>query len=167
MRRWMTAAIPLWLLVSCSQPGAEKPGRRAEIQEAGPATIKVVPAGGQLPFCLVFTASERGVVRHLTMTEEGVSIPCKAGEPIGGVTYRIPPQEGKVRVYVVFSDQAMKSSPIAAQIHELFTAGQQLTAMDLRAPGAVHLEALQFTPSLAGETIDVVGSAAPRPSAAP
>ena len=172
MRRWIPCLVALAVVPSCSPP--ERPAeRRAEIRQEGPARVQVVPAAGQLPFCLVFTASERGVVRQLTMTAEGLSLPCAAGEPIGKVTYRIPPAEGKVRVYVVFSDQAMKASPIATQIHELFTNGQPLTAMDLRAPGAVHLEALEFTPTAEPEpepdTIEVLGSddAGPPPDAAP
>jgi hypothetical protein len=166
MIRWALALIPLALLSSCSPPEGQG-GRRAEIREVGPATLKLLPAAGQLPFCLVFTASERGVVRQLTMTEDGLSIPCKAGEPIGNVTYRIPPEEGKVRIYVVFSDQQMKAVPIATQIHELVRAGQPLTAMGLRAPGAVQIEALEFAPSAEAEPIVVVGSAVAGDAGAP
>lgn len=166
MRRWIPCLIALALGASCSRPEGQR-NRRAEIREEGPAMLKIVPAADQLPFCLVFTASERGVVRQLTMMAEGLSVPCAAGEPIGGITYRIPPEEGKVRIYVVFSDQAMKASPIATQIHALFTSGQLLTAMDLRAPGAVYLEMLEFTPSGEAAEIEVVGSgdASPPPDA--
>jgi hypothetical protein len=156
MTSWALGLISLALLSSCSQPEGHG-GRRAEIREVGPATVKLLPAAGQLPFCIAFTASERGVVRQLTMTEDGLSLPCKAGEPVGGVTYRIPPEEGKVRIYVIFSDQQVKVVSMAWQMHELVRAGRPLTAMDLRAPGAVQLETLEFAPSAKAEPVEADG----------
>jgi hypothetical protein len=117
---------------------------RAEIVALGPSSIHVVPAEGQPPFCLVYTASERGVVRLLTMNEEGASFECPARQPVGGTPYKVPPGEGKVRVYVIFSDRRLEAAPVSAQVHEM--AGG-LTAMDLRAPGNVVLETLELTPS--------------------
>src|SRR5262245_18179379 len=147
--RWTFGRIAPPLLaalsLSCSPPEGQA-SRRVELREAGPHAVKLVPAAGQLPFCLVFTAAERGVVRQLTLPDDGLAIPCPAGEPIGHVTYRIPSQEGKVRIYVVFADQPIKAGAIAPQIREHATEGRTLTGMDLRAPGAVQLETLEFTP---------------------
>jgi hypothetical protein len=130
------------LLATCSPrpPGAS---RRAALQAAGPASIKIVPSEGQPPFCLAFTVSQKGVVRQLTMSPANESIPCKAGEPVGGTDYRIPPGEGRVRVHVVFSDRALDATPLAAQVHEL-GASPGFSAMDLRAPGQVILETLDW-----------------------
>ena len=143
--------LALVLLVSCSTP--ERPvEKRARLEQVGPVTVRVLPAEGQLPYCLLFTTSERGVIRQLTMGAEGKSVPCKAGEPIGGVTYRIPTEEGKVRIYLLFSGQELEAKSMAQQIHELATTRGQFTAMDLRAPGQVQLETLDFTPSAAPGT---------------
>jgi hypothetical protein len=110
--------------------------------------MTIVPAEHQPPYCLAFTASELSVVRQLTMNPENESLPCPAGEPVGGTDYRIPAAEGKVRVYLVFSDRKLDAGPIAAQIRELGRSGG-LTAMDLRAPGQVLLETLAFDPAAA------------------
>ncbi|HSN97741.1 MAG TPA: hypothetical protein VLS89_05560, partial [Candidatus Nanopelagicales bacterium] len=77
------------------------------------------------------------------------------GQPIGGLTYRIPAAEGKVRIYVLFSDQPVKADPIAAQVYEVASTGRLVTAMDLRVPGKVQVEALEFTPS-AGDVAEAV-----------
>jgi hypothetical protein len=136
----------LLLVVACSSRPAGPAAQRAELRPSGPASIEVLPAAGQLPYCLLFSASERGVVRHLTMTPERRSVPCKAGEPVGGVTYRIPPEEGKVRLYLLFSDQALGADALATQIHEVASRGRAVTVMDLRAPGQVQITTLEFTP---------------------
>jgi hypothetical protein len=140
-----TRALVLALLPlsACTQPPAS---HRAEIVALGPSTIQVVPAEGQLPFCLLYSASETGVVRQLTMSEAASSFECPARQPIGGVRYEIPKGEGKVRIYVIFSDKKLEAAPVSAQVHEMGRRGG-LTAMDLRAPGNVVLETLEFTPS--------------------
>jgi hypothetical protein len=137
----LLALLPL--SAACTQPPA---AHRAEIVSLGPSTIQIVPAEGQPPFCLVYTASETGVVRMLTMNEEGASFACPARQPIGGTPYKIPPGEGKVRIYVIFSDKKLEAAPVSAQVHEMGRSGG-LTAMDLRAPGVVVLETLEVTPS--------------------
>jgi hypothetical protein len=148
MRTRLLWTSTLALLVACATPPS-RPERRAELQVLGPAQVKVVPAAGQLPHCLLFTRSERGVVRQLTMTSDHRSIPCKAGEAIGGISYRIPPAEGKVRIVVLFSDQPLGADAMAAQIHEISGDGRPISAMDLRAAGKVQVETLEFSPSAA------------------
>jgi hypothetical protein len=113
----------------------------------GPATIEIIPSPGQLDHCLVYTESEKGVIRQLTMSFEDQSVACEAGKPIGGEKYKIPVKEGKVRAYVIFSDRPLKGSSVAAQLNEAWSNKRTLTAMDLRAPGQVAIETLEFTPS--------------------
>ena len=137
-------ACALAALAAACTP-SKAPPRRAELIAAGPASIELVPTEGQPAYCLVFTIAEKGVVRHLTMSEANESVPCPAHVPVGGTTYRIPPAEGKVRVHLVFSDRPLDARPIAAQMHELGAAAG-FSAMDLRAPGNVLLETLEFTP---------------------
>jgi hypothetical protein len=134
--------LALLLVPACTQPPA---AHRAEVVKLSPSTIQVVPAEGQPPFCLAYTASEKGVVRHLTSSAAS-SLECPARQPIGGVRYEIPKGEGKVWIYVIFSDKQLEAAPISAQVHEMGRGGG-LTAMDLRAPGNVVLETLEFTPS--------------------
>jgi hypothetical protein len=120
--------------------------KRVELIQVGPATIKLVPAAGQPPFCLAFTMSEKGIVRQLTPLDPNEAIPCPAGAPIGGVTYKIPPAEGKVQIFVVFSDRKIDGHPVAVQVREL-GASPAFSGMDLRAPGNVVLEKLELKPS--------------------
>jgi len=132
------------LLAACS-PNREAAAHRATVVATGPATIKILPSAGQPPYCLVFTVSDKGIVRQLTMSPSNESIPCAAGQPIGDTEYRIPPVEGKVRIHVILSDRKLDATPVAQQVREL---GQSpgFSAMDLRAPGRVVLETLELTP---------------------
>jgi hypothetical protein len=164
-RKTWIAALPLLFASACSKP-ASPPERRAELQQVGPSSVKVLPAAGQLPYCLLFTASERGVVRQLAPDKDASdpkAVPCKAGEPVGGATYRIPPREGRVRLFLLFSDQPLGAGAVAYQVHEVATSGRQLTAMDLRAPGQVQIETLEFTPSAAAAPSGAAGGAGGSP----
>src|SRR5262249_20388625 len=98
----------------------------------------------QPPYCLLFTASESGVIRQLTMSEQ--SIPCEADKPIGDHVFVIPPEEGIVVIYVLFSDQVLESATMARQIHDLAERDRNFTGMDLRAKGRVFIERLAFVP---------------------
>jgi hypothetical protein len=145
MARAARGALALLTVVLAACSPSRPATRRAAIQATGPASIKIVPGEGQPPFCLAFTVSEKGVVRQLTMSPENLSFPCKAGEPVGGVEYRIPPAEGKVRIHVIFSDRKLDAAPLAAQVNEM-GASPGFSAMDLRAPGKVVLETLEWSP---------------------
>jgi hypothetical protein len=131
------------LLAGCSSP--PPPAKRVSLKAAGPASIELVPAAGQLPYCLVYTRTESGIVRQLTPIDPNEAIPCPAGAPIGGSSYAIPKAEGKVRIFVVLSDRVIDGRPVSAQVREL-GATPGFSAMDLRAPGNVALETLEFTP---------------------
>jgi hypothetical protein len=126
---------------ACSSPPAA--AKRVEMESVGPGAVRLVPRPGQLPFCLVLTVAESGVVRQLTPLDPNEAIPCPPGAPIGGVTYRLPRAEGAVRLHVVFADRRIDGRPIAAQVREL-GASRAFTAMDLRAPGNVALETLSY-----------------------
>jgi hypothetical protein len=145
MRR---AVLLLFLLgLGCSKKPPPPPPARVQLVPKGPASIELVPLEGQPPYCLVFTVAEQGPIRHLTMLEDKRSPDCPAGTPILGTSFRIPVREGKVKIYVVFSDRFLESDSIAAQMDDLVSQKQAITAMDLRAPGSVVLETLEFTPT--------------------
>lgn len=152
--------LPLGLILAaalagCGEKTAPTGDPRVELRQLGPESIQLLPAAGQFPFCLVFTASETGVVRRLTMPPDRMSVPCEAGQPIGGLTYKIPAREGKVKVYVLFSDQQVKADPIGTQVFELVSAKRPVSLIDMRVPGRAQLGTLEFTPSasVAGEAV--------------
>lgn len=157
MRKCLLGIVLFLLTSACQQekPAAEK---RFDVQTVGMSTVQLVPKAGQSPYCLVFSVSEKGVVRHLTITDTQESIECKAGQPIGGVTFRFPPKEGKVRIWVIFSDRPLKAGPMASQFHELVAQNPNFQAMDLRAPGTVQIETTEYTPVEGPEPEVVVGS---------
>jgi hypothetical protein len=142
----LSAAIAAAIALAACGQKVSPAARRASLEVVGPASIKVIPAPQQYPFCLVYTASEKGIIRQLTMSPKNESFECKPGEPVGGTPYLIPANEGKVRVYVIFSDRKLDATPIGASVHEM---GKSPTfnAMDLRAPGLVVMETLEFSPS--------------------
>lgn len=119
--------------------------RRAELHRLAGNAIELVPTEGQLPHCLIFTTSAKGVVRQLTMTRENKSVPCEAGKPIGGVSYRIPIDEGPIKAFIFFSDRKLNAGSIAEQVVEM-TTRPNFNAMDLRLPGQVNTEILEFSP---------------------
>ncbi len=139
-----------FLLVLAACPAPKAPVRRAEIRKLSTTTVQIVPAQGQLPYCLVFTIAAKGVIRQLTMSRENQSIECPADAPIGGVNYRFPINEGRVRIYVLFSDQRLNASSVAQQIVEK-AAEPTLPVTDLRLPGHANAEVLEFLPGVEGE----------------
>lgn len=105
----------------------------------------MVPAAGQLPLCLVIESrAGASAVRSLPISEDGQSVPCEAGKPIGGRTWPLPGKDEGTKVFVVFSDRPLKGETVALQIKSRLdeTPGARVTSMDLRAPGQVALEAL-------------------------
>jgi hypothetical protein len=127
-------------------PSKPEMKKRAELRTTGGNTMEVIPAEGQLPYCLVFTISETKVVRQLTMNRANLSVPCEAGKPIGQVSFRVPKEEGKVKVLVFFSDRKLNAGSVAQQIYELTADGKTFYAYDLRLPGDVKTESIEFEP---------------------
>ena len=123
---------------------------RAELNKLTGNTFEILPAAGQMPYCLLYTITEDvrpPIIRQLTMTHENRSIPCEAGKPVGGVTYRIPIDEGKVRVLLFLSDQKLSAGSVGQQIWELSATNPNFMPMELRLPGKVLVEAMEFTPA--------------------
>src|SRR5258706_14993215 len=141
MRRLWFALLLIGL--GCKEP--VKSAHRVELRKMKGELVELVPLAGTPPNCLAFSISQGGVVRQLTMNAENTSTDCAPGRPIGGEPFRIPAREGKVRIYVLFSDQQLEAQPIADQIHE-FAGKPDLTVLDLRAPGRVVTDMVEFTP---------------------
>lgn len=142
-RPWFLAVA-----LACAQEKSA-PARRAEIRKLTGDTIELLPSKGQLPYCLIFTASAGGVVRQLTMARPNVSIRCEVGRPIGKVSYRIPIDEGAIKALVFFSDRRLNAASVAEQVVEM-TSRPAFNAMDFRLPGQVTTEILEFAPQQEG-----------------
>ncbi|QSQ24014.1 hypothetical protein JY651_03275 [Pyxidicoccus parkwayensis] len=147
MKRWSKVLAVAALAAasgSCDGKKVDRPAR-AQLRKTGPATVEVIPTEGQLPYCMLYTVSEKGVIRQLTLTRENRSIRCDPTKPIANTSFRIPVQEGKVRMYIFFSDDRIPAGPVAQQLYDL--RGQdRINAMDLRLPGRVFVETLEFSP---------------------
>jgi hypothetical protein len=142
----------LVLVGGCTQNEKAAAPSRAQIRKVSGATMEVVPNEGQFPYCLLFTVSEKGVIRQLTMTRENRSIKCDAGKPIANTSFRVPTQEGKVKVYVIFSDQRIQAGSVAQQLYELRDR-PRVTGFDFRLPGQASVESLEFLPEEGGAPV--------------
>jgi hypothetical protein len=145
------------MLMACPETKARI--HRVELRKLSGTTVQLLPLQGQLPYCLVFTIAASGVIRQLTMNPEDSALECPANAPIGGVTYRLPVAEGKVKIYVLFFDRKLKASSVAAQIVDKAREatpspdGVELTATDLRLPGQATVEVLDLLPIAEGEAM--------------
>jgi len=149
MRKLGLGILPLtFLLVSCPQTSA--PSHRVEIRTLGGNSAQLIPTEGQLPYCLVFTIAANGIIRQLTMSHDDRSISCPADKPIGGVRYRFPISEGKVRIFVLFSDRKLDAGSVAEQVMEKGSL-PTINATDLRLPGRVTIEVIEFLPMVEPE----------------
>ena len=153
MNRHLVAgfAATALLLTGCPQgtTGKTPPAGRAELRILNGSTLEVAPTEGQLPYCLLFTITEAGqppTIRQLTMTHENKSVPCEANRAIGGISYRIPIEEGKIRILVFFSDSKLSAGSVAQQIYELAANNPKWNTLDLRLPGKVFVQTLEFDP---------------------
>ena len=147
MRRIPSALswIALVSALSYACKDAAPPSHRLEVRKVSGEQIELVPVAGAPPHCLVFTISSSGVVRQLTMNAEQTSFDCEPGKRIGDEPFRIPSREGKVRIFAVFSDQKLSAGPIAEQVNDL--GGKPgFTGLDLRAPGHVVTDIVEFVP---------------------
>lgn len=137
------ALASLCLATACDKK--DEPATRVELRQVTGHTFELVPADAQLKYCLVFTRSESGVIRQLTMTHGNRSVPCEAGKPVGGVRYRVPVAEGPVKVHVFFSDQPLNAGSVAQDLYER-KGDPSFHPMDLRLPGKVFVQTLEFRP---------------------
>lgn len=133
-------------VVSCVKPPKAEPAARVALHRVGGTTFELVPAEGQHPYCLAFTVNAQGLIRQLTMTHANVSFSCPAGKPVAGHAYKVPLAEGAVKIYVFFTSQKVNAGEVAQEILESADR-QAVNALNLRLPGNVTLETLDFTPS--------------------
>ncbi len=160
MTRWIGAVAVVALgVVGCQQEQKQAVAPRAEIKTLSGSTVEFIPKEGQYPYCMLFTVSEKGIIRQLTMTRENRSIKCDAGKRIYNSSFRVPVEEGKVRAYILFSDQRIQAGSVAQQLYDLRDK-KRVTAMDFRLPGSVTVEMLEFTPKAGGDPVTgaVVGT---------
>ncbi len=157
--RQVVAGVALALLAGCTRTNA--PTQRVELRRISGDTVQIVPGEGQLPYCLVFTHSGKGIVRQLTMSKNNVSVKCGPGEPVLGQVYRIPVEEGPVKIHVFFSDQRLEAASVANQLNDM--ANPSFNPIDFRLPGKVVVETIDFIPSQSNEPVP--GQLVPRPSA--
>jgi hypothetical protein len=151
MKKWTWALAAAAVVVGCQQGTTAVP-TRAELKTAGGSTMQILPKEGQHPYCMVFTVSEKGVIRQLTMTRENRSIKCEPGKPVAHARFRVPVEEGKVKVYIFFTDQRVQAGSVAQQLNDLRNK-PVLTAMDFRLPGSASVEVLEFTPQPEAEQV--------------
>jgi hypothetical protein len=144
----LTCAFLLW---GCKS-GPSQPTERIELRKLGGELIELWPLAGLPPNCLVFSISQGGVVRQLTKNAEGTSVGCPPGQAIGGHPFQIPGREGKVRIYAIFSDQKLAADPIAEQVVE-HGKKADFSVLDLRAPGRLVTDMVQFVPDEAPSTM--------------
>jgi len=152
MKRWAWAVAVVVLAAGCTQNDKAATPSRAQIRKVSGATMEVVPNEGQFPYCLLFTVSEKGIIRQLTMTRENRSIKCDPGKPIANTSFRVPTQEGKVKVYIIFSDQRIQAGSVAQQLYELRDR-PRITGFDFRLPGQASVESLEFVPEEGGAPV--------------
>ena len=139
---WLGLAVALGL--RCKD-APQAPLHKIEVRKTSGDQVELVPLAGVPRNCLVFTISASGVARQLTMNAEQTSFDCEAGKRIGNESFRIPAREGKVRIFAVFSDQKLAAPPLAEQVNEL--GGQPgFTGLDLRAPGHLVTDLVEFVP---------------------
>lgn len=142
MMRWPLCAT--LALVSCTQSG-DATKTRADVRRTGGTTFELVPAGGQLPYCLAFTHSKKGITRQLTMSSQNLAFECPAGKPVGGRAFKVPVEEGPVKLHVLFTSDRIDATGVAEQLLDQSDL-KTVSVMDLRLPGRATLETLDFTP---------------------
>lgn len=151
----------LLLSIACMREG-DVPKERATLLRTGGTTFHLVPSPGQLPYCLAFTHSATGVTRQLTMSAQNVSFDCKSGKPVGGRAFKVPVEEGAVKMYVLFSSEPINAASVAQQLLDQQDLAK-LSVMDLRLPGRAELATLEFAPEADTAPAEgrVLGGAAP------
>jgi len=153
---------------ACSPRTPASAPKRVALERTGGTTFKLVPAEGQLPYCLVYTVAPNGLTRQLTMSRLNQSFECPAGQPVGRRPFRVPLDEGPVKVHVIFTSRAVNAGSVSQQIMDADNR-QSLQAMALRLPGNAAIETLDFVPEedTAAEVGGLLGVDAGAPAPAP
>jgi hypothetical protein len=144
LRSRLLLVLPL-LLAACKDPPDPVTPPRALVRGDG-GTYSVVPTAGQLPYCLVIEVQDTAA-RSLVATDDGESVDCDAGKPLG--PWKLPAKDDPFRAFVIFSDKKLKGTSTALQVRERLTESPKapITSMDLRAPGQVTIEVLDVRPA--------------------
>ncbi len=142
----LVLACSVWLS-GCSKPAPSSRSQRVVLVQKDSSSFELIPSEGQPPYCHVFTIAARGTIRQHTASDDGLSLDCPAGAAIAGTAFRLSARNGKAKVYVIFSDRVLDSNTLSVQIQEFVEQNQAVTAVDLRAPGRVVVETLEFEPS--------------------
>ena len=142
-RRFIVLAL-VGTLAACARSSGTT-AQRVELRKISGDTVQVIPTEDSLPYCLVFTQSAKGVTRQLTISKSNLSVKCPTGQPVLGQTYRIPADEGPVKVHVFLSDQRLEAVSVANQITEMTQ--PSFNPIDMRLPGRVVVQTLDFTPA--------------------
>ena len=106
------------MLAACARSSGTT-AQRVDLRKVSGDTIQVIPTDDSLPYCLIFTQSGKGVTRQLTISKTNLSVKCPTGQPVLGQTYRIPSDEGPVKVHVFLSDQRLEAPRAGAVTHVL------------------------------------------------
>lgn len=133
-------------LFGCTKSEAPAHVQRAILTKKTGNTFELVPTADQPPYCQVFTTTLTGIIWLQTPTHDNLSMECPAGKPITGAPLRVPKKDGKVDVYVIFSDRRLEAGPLQLQVQEVVQQHQTVTAGDLRAPGRVLVDRIEFMP---------------------
>ena len=163
MRLLLVAGLILTAVAGCRKAAPAVPDR-ATLNRVGGAAFELLPAEGQHPYCLVYTVARSGLTRQLTMSATNQSFECPAGRPVGGRPFKVPLNEGPVRIYAFFTSQSVNAASISQQILDAPNR-QALTVMSMRIPGQGALDAIDFTPEeevtpQVGGLVETVGEAA-------
>jgi hypothetical protein len=134
-------------MFGCSKSESSARVQRVTLTQKSAITFELVPAPDQPPYCHVFTTTATGVIWLQTPTLDNLSIDCPAGQPITGAALRVPKREGKVKVHVIFSDRRLEAGPLQMQVQEMVQQLKPVTAVDLRAPGKVVVDMVEFLPT--------------------
>lgn len=134
----------LTVLTGCEK-AASAPLRRVALQRTGGTTFELAPGEGQQEHCLAYTVTKSGLMRQLTMSRKNESFHCPAGQAIGGRSFKVPLEEGPVKVFVLFTSQPVNAGSVSQQLLELADR-QHPSVMELRLPGTASLEVLDFAP---------------------
>ncbi len=164
MRTITYLCLSLSLAVACDKKTPI--ARRAQVRSVGTNVIEIIPTEGQLPYCLVFTTAQSGTIRQLTRTRGNQSVRCIAGEPIGRTSFKIPPEEGAVKIHIFFSDRRLDAGDVVAQMNQQLS-GPEFHPMDYRLPGTVTSETLSWSPDAESQpTLGTVIEPGAKPSGA-
>lgn len=137
--------VSLVVVVTGCEKSTPPSANRVTLRRTGGTTFQLLPSEGQLPYCLAYTVSRSGLTRQLTMSKSNQSFTCEANAAIGKRTFRVPQNEGPVKVHVLFTSQPINAASVSQDLLDAKDR-QALSVMNLRLPGKALLETIDFVP---------------------